>query len=147
MRIIDANMYENLDTSKYVYIDKVYFMYPHEIDKVLEACKHDANKLREWFDTIQINYDSLEIIENNYIVYYINGEKLSLQNLSSGEQTLLYMLAYKELNEPILVWALLERIGKRLADIIVKQFKNYDLTIVMIGECIQECMLPYYDRG
>lgn len=30
---------------------------------------------------------------------------------------MLYMLAYKELGEPIVVYALLERLGKRLANI------------------------------
>lgn len=147
MRIIDVEDYMTMDTDSYKYIEKVYYMYPHETEVILKACKNNVNKLKEWFNIIQIKYDKLEIWENRMVIYYVDGMKLSLQDLSSGEQTLLYMLAYKELKEPILVYALLERLGKRLAKVVVEQFRDYDLVIVLIGSGLQECMVPFYDRG
>lgn len=146
MRIINCDKYDKLNFSEYTSFGKVYFNNKHEIDVVLTACRKDVNILKEWFDTIQIKYDTLEIIGDRLIIYTINGIDLGLQDLSAGEQTLLYMFAYKELGNKLLVRGLLERLGERLTKVLVEQFKDYDLTILMIGSALRECTLPYFER-
>lgn len=146
MRIINCEKYDNLDLSEYTSFGKVYFNDKYEIDIILKACKKNVDILKEWFNIIQIKYDTLEIVGGRLIVYTINGVELGLQDLSAGEQTLLYMLAYKTLGDKLLVHGILERLGERLTKVLVEQFKEYDLTILMVGSALRECTLPYFER-
>lgn len=146
MVIINCEKYDKLDLSEYTSFGKVYFNDKYEIDIILKACKKNVNILKEWFDIIQIKYDTLEIVGGRLVVYTVNGVELGLQDLSAGEQTLLYMLAYKALGNKLLVYGILERLGERLTKVLVEQFKEYDLTILMVGSALRECTLPYFER-
>ena len=146
MIIIDSKYYYDLTFDDYITIDKVYYTYRHERELIVSACKNNVNILKEWFNIIGIIYDTLVIREDGSIVYTVNKERLSLEDLSSGEQTLLYMLAYKALNKKIVVVGLLERLQTRLTKVLVEQFKDYDLIIVMHGSALKECTIPYYKK-
>lgn len=71
------------------------------------------------FHQIGVKFDKIQIMEEGYIAYSVNGKVLSLSKLSSGERFILYLLACKILNKKVLAIELFERLGKRLTDVIM----------------------------
>lgn len=114
------------------YIKNIDFLSIREIEFVWNACNKNIETLIKWFDTIGIKYNSIGVYGNN-ITYSIDGEELLLSSLSSGERMLLFLLACKEVNKPVVVIGLLENLDDDHAKIFQDNLLNFNgLTILTL---------------
>lgn len=112
-------------------ISGVTFLIKEQCMEVLNAADNSKDKLKQWFDIIGIKYDELNV-EGKNINYIVNNTELSLSDLSSGERLLLYLLACKISNKPLVVKSLFERLGNRLEQVVFENLSDYTNLIVIV---------------
>lgn len=125
-------------------ISDINFLTSEEGMEVLQAANSDINTLEKWFYIIGIKHDSIKI-NGQQIVYSVGNVELSLAQLSSGERILLYLLACKVSNKPIIVKSLFERMGNRLENVVYNNLTDYEnLTIILYNADIKPEFTPYF---
>ena len=108
------------------YGDGVTFLDADQRKTVIDACGKNVDILKNWFNTIKVNYNNW-VIHDNDISYSINNASdLTMSDLSSGERFLLFLLACKTLNMPLIAAGLFERTGNRLENIATNIIRDYD---------------------
>ena len=100
--------------------------------------------MEKWFKIIGIKYDSISI-NGNAILYKVGDKELGLSDLSSGERLILYLLACKVSDKPIVVQSLFERLGNRLEQVVYDNLLDYkSLTVILYNAYIQKAFDPYF---
>jgi hypothetical protein len=134
----DDTVFQRMET-----LDEVNLTDWEERNTIFEACKGDINIITEWFNTIGIKYDSIEI-RNNKIHYIINNIELDLFDLSHGERMLLYLIACKQFNKKVAIKGLFERLGTRLTNVVAETLLDYEnLIIVLYNVNLDDCFEKY----
>ena len=117
-------------------ITEVTFLDTDSCDFIVEASNNNVNTIKNWFNTIGVEYTDISLVGND-ITYYIEDKALKLSSLSSGEAYILYLLACKAENKKICAFSVLEIMGSRLQNIVYEQFKDYsELTIVTFNAIV-----------
>ena len=96
------------------YINGIDFLDGDQCNFIVNAAKNNIETIKSWFNILGIKYNSVYII-NNSIRYTIENNELSLSDLSSGERYILYLLAGKKIEKPIVAGGLFERLGSKYA--------------------------------
>lgn len=125
-------------------IDGVTFLIYQECLEVVQAANFELCTVEKWFKIIGIKYDSISI-NGNAILYKVGDKELGLSDLSSGERLILYLLACKVSDKPIVVQSLFERLGNRLEQVVYDNLLDYkSLTVILYNAYIQKAFDPYF---
>lgn len=132
MKIIRIdNIKDDTILQRMSYINGVTFLDIDQRKTVIDACNKDVNTLKSWFKIIKINYNDI-VIHDNDVSYSVNNTSdLTLSDLSSGEKFLLYLLACKATEQPLIAAGLFERLGSRLEGVATNIIKDYDKLILI----------------
>lgn len=114
-------------------INGVSFLDSDQVAFIYKVCDGDMSNLCSMFNQIGIKFDSIQIMQEDYIAYSVNNKTLSLSKLSSGERFILYLLACKKVDISVLAIGLFERLGKRLTDVVYDNFLDYNNLVVLLS--------------
>jgi len=90
---------------------------------LLEIVLNNEEILQRFFDIIGIEYTA---IHPKYLAYEVNGEMLTLADLSSGERDYLYALCCKYSNTPFILIGTLERLDLKHRRSFLKELIDYE---------------------
>lgn len=131
---------------KGVIVDGVSFLDSKQTSLVYKACNGSKDTLCNLFHRVGIKFDDINILQEDYISYCVNGEILPLSKLSSGERFVLYLVACKKTNTPVLAVGLFERLGNRLADIVYEELRDYANLIILWSNASYDTKFRQYWR-
>lgn len=97
--------------------------------KIVIAANYSKETIEDWFKAIGIQYDSLMVTKNN-VIYTVDGEELTLTELSHGERYLLFLMACKVTDDVVIAQSLLEVLGHRLRMVLYEQLYDYTNLII-----------------
>lgn len=114
-----------------IVVNGVSFLDLKQIALVYKACGGNKEMLCDLFHRVGIKFDDINILQEDYISYCVNGKMLPLSKLSSGERFILYLIACKVTDTSVLAVGLLERLGDQLMDVVYKELKDYNNLIIL----------------
>jgi len=114
-------------------LNGVSFLDSDQVALIYNVCNGSALELNIMFNQIGVKFDDISIMREDYIAYSVNDKVLSLSKLSSGERFILFLMACKKMNSPVLAIGLFERLSKRLTDVVYNNFKDYDNLIILLS--------------
>lgn len=114
-------------------VNGVSFLDSDQIAFIYRVCDSNVPELSTMFNKIGIKFDKIQIMQEDYIAYSVDGKILSLSKLSSGERFILYLMACKKVDISVLAIGLFERLGKRLTDVVYEELRDYRNLIVLLS--------------